>query len=57
MTEEEFKQVKCTFSVKFDPETKKSHSDKISLDKFKELESQDKLYLFKLAAKDSIDKN
>ena len=57
MTEEEFKKVDCTFSVKFDPETKKSHSDKIALDKFKEIESEDKSYLFKLAAKDSIDKN
>ena len=57
MTEEEFNpEVNCTFSVKFDPETKESYSEKISLEKFKELESQDKSYLFKLAAKDSIDK-
>ena len=32
MSEEEFKKVNCTFSVKFDPETKKGHSEKIALD-------------------------
>ena len=57
MTDDEFERINCTFSVKFDPETKKSHSEQISLDKFKELESEDKSYLFKLAAKDSIDRN
>ena len=57
MTEDEFKKVDCTFSVKFDPETKKGHCEKISLEKFKELKSEDKSYLFKLAAKDSIDRN
>ena len=57
MSEEEFKKVNCTFSVKFDPETKKGHSEKITLDQFKELKTEDKSYLFKLAAKDSIDKN
>merc|ERR1719498_1382234 len=57
MTEDEFNKVDCTFNVKFDPETKKGHSEKISLDKFKELKSEDKSYLFKLAAKDSIDRN
>ena len=35
MTEEEFEKINCTFSVKFDPETRKSHSEQISLDKFK----------------------
>lgn len=57
MSEPEFKKLNCTFSVKYDPETKKGHSEKIKLDKFKEIQCSDKSYLFKLAAKDSIEKS
>ena len=56
MTVDEFKKIKCTFSVKFDPEIKKGYTEKIPLNSFQELVSSDKLNLFKLAAKDSIDR-
>ena len=55
MPEEKFEKMKCTFYVKFNPETKDSQTEDIDPSKFKEIECHDHTYLFKLAAKDAIE--
>ena len=47
----------CVFNVKYDPDTKEPYTEKINLSQFKEIKCSDNTYLFKLAAKDSIEKN
>jgi hypothetical protein len=57
MSEDEFTKMKCTFYCKFNPETKDSQTENIDPSKFKEIDCHDNSYLFKLAAKDAIEKN
>ena len=55
MSEEEFKTMKCTFFVGYNPETRKAQTENISLSQFKEIDCDANSYLFKLAAKHAIE--
>lgn len=54
MTEEEFAKMNCMFSCEYDPRTMEPFEQSIDKGLFKETESQDKNFLFKLAANNFI---
>lgn len=56
MTEEEFENMNCKFKCGYEPKTREPFEEVIDKSKFLEVEHEDHSFLFKLAAKEGLEK-